>query len=355
MRGSFLPFLLMPSLICGCAFWRSKFGIETPPSSPPPQTANAPAEKKSSASAGILQTGGSDTTGIPLLPLDIPRESIAKTQGPDSSPPPVIPKPAFDPVTDVGQKVGKPIVPSLDAGPPPRVNSTEKLAELAQAATRRYDSIDSYIARFRRREVVAGKQKPEELMLIKFRKNPWSVYFKWLGTEGHNREAVFVPGKYEDKLHTLLAAGDVPLMPAGKRFSLSPDSPLVRNQSRHSIREAGIGSLIDQFAHLVAANAKGDMRFGTLRYIGQIRRPEFDQPCDAVEETIPPGGDPGLPQGGRRLWVFDSVTNLPVLVIAWDESNKEVEYYCYDRIQFPANLTDDDFNPDKIWRPKQGS
>ncbi len=72
--------------------------------------------------------------------------------------------------------------------------------------------MNSYIAHFRRREVVNGKAKPEELMLIKFRQPPWSVYFKWLGTEGHDREVIFVGGKYDNKLNTKLAAGDVPLM-----------------------------------------------------------------------------------------------------------------------------------------------
>ena len=98
------------------------------------------------------------------------------------------------------------------------MNASEKLQELARAATARYGTIDSYIARFRSREVVGGKQKPEETMVIKFRKEPWSVYFKWLGKEGQGREVVFVPGKYGDKLHTILAAGECTLHACGQAF-----------------------------------------------------------------------------------------------------------------------------------------
>jgi hypothetical protein len=248
-------------------------------------------------------------------------------------------------------------IPTLATAPTPvaapaNVNPTQKLSELSRAAIARYQSIDSYIARFRRREVVGNKAKPEELMLIKFRKEPWSVYFKWLGKEGNGREVVFVAGRYDDKLHTLLAAGDVPLLPAGKRFSISPDSSLVKNASRHSVREAGIGTLIGQFANLVAANSKVDSHPALLRYLGQERRPEFDVACDAVEQQIQPGAEPGFPRGGKRLWVFDPATNLPNLIIAWDEHQNEVEYYCYDRLEYPANLTDADFNPDIIWKPK---
>jgi len=41
--------------------------------------------------------------------------------------------------------------------------------------------MDSYIARLTRREQVNGKKQPEEIILFKFRQQPWSVYFKWLG------------------------------------------------------------------------------------------------------------------------------------------------------------------------------
>jgi hypothetical protein len=249
------------------------------------------------------------------------------------------------------RKAQEPALPATNPSLASPGLSNNRIAELSRGATERYQSMDSYIARFRRREVVNGKVKPEELMLIQFRKEPWSVYFKWLGKEGHGREVVFVDGKYENKLHTLLAAGDVPLMPAGKRFSISPDNSLVRNASRHSIHEAGIGNLIQQFSDLAAANAKGDTHLGTLHYLGQIRRTELDQACEAVEQIIPVGSEPGLAKGGQRLWVFDSATSLPVLISARDETNKEVEFYCYDRIQYPVQLTDVDFNPDVIWRP----
>lgn len=234
-----------------------------------------------------------------------------------------------------------------------QLSPAERIHEIARCTAERYQGIDSYIARMRRRERIGSKDRPEELMVIKFRKSPWSIYFKWLGAEGHNREVIFVEGKYENKMQTLLAAGDMPLMPAGKRFAILPDSPLVRNSSRHTIREAGIGSLVERFVQLVAMTERGDFRLGTLQYIGMIRRPEFEQPCEAIEQTVPPGADPTLPRGGRRLWVFDPAQCLPVLVILRDEANQEVEYYCYDRIQYPVRLDDRDFDPDFLWGKRQ--
>ncbi len=346
--------VLLPCLLSGCAYWRSHHGMDAGPVPATAVPVAPPNEVAQVAPPGIVQTSGPDRTGIPVMPLDFPKDTTPKFPANGSVAPAGLElpgitttsTPANPPTTPVGRGNTQQSEPTIS------VNAGEKLQELARAATARYGTIDSYIARFRRREVVGGKQKPEETMVIKFRKEPWSVYFKWLGKEGQGREVVFVPGKYGDQLHTILAAGDAPLMPAGKRFPVSPDSFLVRSNSRHSIREAGLGTLVRQFADLTAANARGDLHLGTLRYLGQIRRTEFEQPCEAAEQILAPGSDPGLPKGGKRLWVFDPSTNLPNLLVTWDDSNREVEYYCYDRLEYPVNLTDDDFNPDVIWAPK---
>jgi hypothetical protein len=234
--------------------------------------------------------------------------------------------------------------------PFPAGNSpADALRGLYRQAAERYAAIDSYIVRLRRREQVNGKDNPEEVLLLKFRKQPWSVYFKWLGPEKHGREVVYVKGQHGNKIHTLLAAGDMPFMPAGKRISLDPDNALVRSSSRHSIQEAGVGVLLERFGELLDGMDKGDFRRGTLKYLGPLKRPEIDTPGEAVEQTIPAGSEPQMPRGGRRLWLFDPNLKFPVLVITQNEIGHEVEYYCYDRFQFPVRLDDDDFNPDKLW------
>ena len=211
--------------------------------------------------------------------------------------------------------------------------------------------MDSYIVRLTRHEVVRGENKPEEVMLFKFRKEPWSVYFKWIGPAGFGREVVFVKGHYENKMHTLLAAGDMPLAPAGKRMALAPDSIFVRNASRHPITEAGLGASVERLGHVLSAVDRGDYRYGTLNDLGTIARPEFARPVAAIEHVLPPGMDPNLPRGGRCLYCFDPDNNLPTLVTVRDDRGQEVEYYRYDRLQFPVRLDDNDFNPDKLWAP----
>jgi hypothetical protein len=236
---------------------------------------------------------------------------------------------------------------------PITLDSTARLRELHRLAAERYAGIESYTVRMKRREQVNGRDKPEELLLFKFRKQPFSVYFKWLGPEGQGREVVYVRGQYEDKIHTLLAAGDMPFMPAGKHIALAPDSPFVRSASRHAITEAGIGSMIDNFGRLVFAQEKGDTRAGSLTYLGRVQRPEYDSPMEAVEQAIPAGADSQLPKGAKRLWLFDPASGLPVLVSTVDAGRHEVEYYCYDRTISPAKLDDRDFDPNKLWSARR--
>jgi hypothetical protein len=290
-----------------------------------------------------LQAPPPGTAAVPPAPdLRIPGPPTAVPTAPKTDAPVLLPAQAVMPP--------QPPLPSrvdLSAAPGD-IAPLARLRALHRQAAETYAGIDSYIVRLRRREVVGGRNKPEEVLLFKFRKQPWSVYFKWLGKEGAGREAIYVKGRYEDKLHTLLAAGDMPLAPAGKHIALPPDSFLVRSSSRHTIHEAGVGALIDAFGNCLASLDKGDGRHGSLKYLGPIQRPEFETPGEAVEQTIPPGDEPQLPKGGLRLWVFDPCHHLPVLVRTLDETGREVEYYCYERFQYPVKLDDDDFDPERM-------
>jgi hypothetical protein len=224
------------------------------------------------------------------------------------------------------------------------------LHTLQRKAVATWSSLEVYACRMRRREVVAGQQKPEEVIHAKFRKEPFSVYFQWVGAEGKGREVVYVQGQHGNVIHTLTAAGDVFLMPAGTRFKIAPDSLLVKNKSRYPITDAGVGSLVARFTNLVEALDRGDPRSGAAKYLGQVKRKEFETKVEVVLQTIAPGRESQLPQGGQRLWCFDPEHSLPVLIVTHDETNREVEYYCHDRFEFPGRFPDDDFHPDRLWQ-----
>jgi hypothetical protein len=66
-----------------------------------------------------------------------------------------------------------------------------------------------------------------------------------------------------------------------------------------------------------------------------------------------PGDDPVMPLGGTRLYFFDlragsSTYGMPLLVIATDSMGQEVEYYFFEKVKLPANLTDAHFDPARL-------
>jgi hypothetical protein len=297
----------------------------------------APAEKPLDAGPIV----GSATGALPPPQQD--------TKPPDLPPPPQTKSPAADvpPSRDTTPPppAPPPAAPSVD---PPSTDQAANLRRLYKQAEDECAALDSYICRMTRREQVNGTNKPEEMMLFKFRKQPFSVYFKWIGNEGKGREVLFVKGQHGSKLHTLLAAGDNPFKSAGSRMELSPDSFLVRRSSRHPITDAGICAINDKYGAALAAADKGQR---TVRYLGFVKRPDFDESVtlEGAEDDVPPGHDPNLPRGGRRQLFFDKTSHLPVLVITKDARGQEVEYYRFDRFQKQVRLDDDDFNPDKLW------
>jgi hypothetical protein len=224
------------------------------------------------------------------------------------------------------------------------------LRNLHALAAQRYAGVDGYVTRLRRRERVDGKAQPEDLILVKFRRHPWSVYLRWLGPHAHNREQVFVQGQHQNLIHTLAAASDPPVPgQTGKRLTMSLDSPTALAGHRSPITELGIGAVIDRFGTALAAAERGELGPDGLKYLGAVKRPEFDATAEAVRQLIPPGADKRLPTGGQRFWYFDPGTRFPALVIVQDNAGEPVEYQCYDNFLFSSGFRDADFDPEQLW------
>ncbi|HEV3235999.1 MAG TPA: DUF1571 domain-containing protein, partial [Gemmataceae bacterium] len=252
-----------------------------------------------------------------------------------SAVPPLDPPPALPEDATVETRPSEEDPKATIEDPPDKLpaNPLAELRRICKEAHDQYAGCDSYIVRLRRREQIAGKDHAEEVLALRFRKQPFSVHLKWLGQEGKGREAVFVKGMYDNKIHTLLADGDLFPLPGGKRMALAPDNPLVVAASRHSITEAGIGQTIERFTNFVEASARQGENKPVLTYLGRRMRPEFSHSLLATLQTISGGQETALPQGGQRLWFFDPKNHLPALISTQDDHTHVVEYYCYDRYQ----------------------
>src|SRR5262249_52515732 len=80
------------------------------------------------------------------------------------------------------------------------VESASPLRRLHRQAVERFAATPAYSARLRRRERWEDKERPEELILFKYRKEPFSLYLRWLGSEAKGREVLYVKGRDDDLL-----------------------------------------------------------------------------------------------------------------------------------------------------------
>jgi hypothetical protein len=257
------------------------------------------------------------------------------------------PPQADNAVRQAGGQAPQPPAPTADPVTP---GETDPLRRLYRDAANSYSKLSCYIARLRRREVVQGRAKPEEVLIFKFREKPYSVHFKWLGEEGQGREVVYVRGG-DEKLHILTAANDIPFTPAGRRLSLAADSIMVKAASKYPITEAGIGNMIARYGRMLDTIRAGGSGV-SAKYLGPVQRPEYPVPLEGVECTFAADREPEIPNGGKRLVFFDPTTHFPVLSLTFDTAGREVDYYCFDRFQIDVKLDDDDFNPEKLWGKK---
>jgi Protein of unknown function (DUF1571) len=228
------------------------------------------------------------------------------------------------------------------------------IKELHQRAVESYAKIDCFDARLIRRESVNGKVNPQETIYFMFRKEPFSVRLKWIGQEAQGREVIYVAGQYGNKMHIMPSKQDSLLPPM--HMSFAPDDTMVRSKTRHDIREAGLSEAIRGIGNSLDMAARNPAQRKRLRYLGQVTRPEYPK-MEAVEDSIPPRTEALLPQGGKRVYFFDTGTNsasagLPVLIVTHDAAAKEVEYYCFDRMTTRIRLTDKDFDPEQVWKKK---
>lgn len=227
--------------------------------------------------------------------------------------------------------------------------SNATVDDLHRAAVEAYSGVHSYCARLRRKETKNGQRRPEELILFKERKNPFSIHFKWIGAEANGREVLYVRNGHGDKLHVLTAAGDVPFVPAGRRMALARDSMLVKAANpNHDVADAGLSYNLRDLGELYS-QSKNPSTGVQAKTLAPIARPESPKPMPGTEIVIPAGLDPDLPRGGKRVIYYCPESKLPVVYFCYDELGREQNFNAYDRLQLNLRLDDDDFNPDRLW------
>jgi hypothetical protein len=213
----------------------------------------------------------------------------------------------------------------------------------AEPSRKAMEEVKDYTAVFTKTELVNGRMV-KQTMDMKFRAKPFSVYFKYRSGQGQGRQAIFVEGKFGNKLVVKEANGIGAL--AG-RLTFDLNDRTVMAENRYPVTNVGIGNLLktaltvwERESKLEAAEV--DVQFFPNAKLGEL-------PVEAVQLTHrKPLRD--VKYHMSRVY-FDKETKLPVRAerYAWPRQNGEkpplVEDYMYTNLKTNVNLTDAHFDP----------
>jgi hypothetical protein len=213
---------------------------------------------------------------------------------------------------------------------------------LIALARQSYQGVQDYTCLFIKREQMHGQLQPENLIDMRVRAQPFSVYMQWLGPKNlAGQQVCYVAGRNNGmmRVHSTGIAGVAGFV------SIDPRDPRATQASRHTITEAGIGNLIERFGK----------RWETERQLNktQVRIADYvydQRPCTRVE-TIHPDPAGGAFYSYRSVLYFDKQLHLPIRVEVYDwprpggaPEGELLESYSYARLRLNVRLDDRTFN-----------
>lgn len=247
--------------------------------------------------------------------------------------------------------------PSTSTQPTPRVVPAAELAraipaetapaehplapalDLAKRSRAALKGVRDYTAQFSKRELLANRLK-SQVMDVKIREQPFSVYFHFRGGPEAGREVLFVDGA--NRGHLLVHEDGIKAI-AGT-LSFVPTSPEVMKENRYPITQVGISQMLET----IISQWEQEVKFGEVevRFFPDARLGE--SACQAFESSHP------QPRREFKFHItrlyFDKQSNLPLRVeqFGWPRSAVEtppvVEEYSYSNLKVNVGLTDQDFD-----------
>ena len=204
----------------------------------------------------------------------------------------------------------------------------------------RYRSVQDYTCAFFKRERIDGKLSELHSMTMKARVHPNSLYFKFLSPH-EGREAIWVEGRNQGKV--IAHEAGITKLVAGT-MHLDPHGEMAMGENRHSITEAGLGSMIDT----IAKRWDKTLIPGMTRVVFHSGAQVGDRPCTMVE-TI---HEPAERSDFSRVCLFiDTELGLPIRFEAYGWPKHPggprdlMEEYTYLHLKLNTGLKDRDFDP----------
>jgi hypothetical protein len=210
--------------------------------------------------------------------------------------------------------------------------------QLIAEARQAYAQTRDYTCLFVKRERIRGQLQTENLIAMKIRTQPFSVYLRWLRPlEYAGQEACYVTGRNAGMMRVHSAG----LLGVAGFVSLDPKDPRALQHSRHAITEAGIGHLIERFGTRWEMERQWNL---TQVSVGEY---SYNKRRCARVETVHPTNPGQRYMYYRSVLYFDRENHLPIRVenYDWPHSGGDprgdlAESYSYADLKLNVNLPD---------------
>lgn len=220
----------------------------------------------------------------------------------------------------------------------------EEALQISHGILDRLKEVSDYTGRLTKQERYKGNLLPEEVMAVKIREEPFSVYIRHLSPESKNgQEAIYVEGQNDGKLvaHAVGAGAFL------GTIKLDPNGWLAMMDNLHPITDIGLRNLVRQLLEM--ADKKRDYFLKckiTIIEDGELN----GRPCRILDLRSPqPAAD--FRMAIARIY-FDKEWQVPVRYEAFDfppgDDQGEpilMERYTWSDLKFNVGLTDRDFDP----------
>lgn len=207
--------------------------------------------------------------------------------------------------------------------------------EWLREAEAAYDKVTTYTAVFHKQQRVAGKLLPEETILLKCRKSPFSLYMKWTGVPHKDSELLYVTGWNEGRVKA--HRGGI------LRFvvrNLEPMDPGLMAGNLRPVTSIGIGFLLES----VATNIRKAAKVDELTFSDRGQETVYGRITQVVEVAFPK--EKARDYGAYRYVINqDAESKMLVRIRVYDARGQLVENYGYENLALDAALTDADFDP----------
>ncbi len=216
--------------------------------------------------------------------------------------------------------------------------------QMSQEILDRLEAVKDYTGRLAKQERYRGSLLPEEVMEVKIREQPFSVYVRHVVPESKNgQEAIYVEGQNDGKLvaHAVGAGAFL------GTIKLNPEGWLAMMDNLHPITHIGLRNLVRQLLEMADKQRDYFLKCKiTIIEDGELN----GRPCRILDLRSPePAAD--FRMAIARIY-FDKEWQVPVRYEAFDfppgDDQGEpilMERYTWSDLQFNVGLTDTDFDP----------